>query len=204
MKKLIPLVVSLIVTAGPTMTIRYAVPRLLAACAALLSMGLAGTAHASLIGSDVTFQGLSNTSAFIAADVGPLTATIAAGAEFSVDLDPVDPSRDYRAIIDFGADQLDISLSRNFNLSTPGGYRFKFTGIAYLPTMVLSNTTGANVSFIDLGPDTFTVFLDNLSISGPESISIALAQPNAVPEPTTLALLSIGLAGIGLARRRKA
>ena len=62
-------------------------------------------------------------------------------------------------------------------------------------TSFVFQTNGGALTFANAGGDTLGAVLSSVSLS---------SQTTSVPEPGTLALLGVGLAGLGLSRRRKA
>jgi len=80
-----------------------------------------------------------------------------------------------------------------YSESAPGGSTLPFTQDLVLGPGSYRLRVGSNV-------DTF--FLPEIDLSGTASYDMRFTLTN-VPEPTTLALLSFGLAGIGIARHKK-
>lgn len=67
------------------------------------------------------------------------------------------------------------------------------------------NTTGAvAVSVINGTSFGFTMYGSNTDLDSRWSGTVTLTNPSAVPEPASLALIGLGLLGLGLSRRKKA
>lgn len=80
-------------------------------------------------------------------------------------------------------------------------------GPAILDSLQLDAFTLATVGFVAIHTGFSDISLDNVilgdSLGDPFAAELGSARVN-VPEPSTLALLGLGLAGLGFARRRKA
>jgi len=87
---------------------------------------------------------------------------------------------------------------------TFGTATLSFTGLAasapyarYSLEFTPSSDGTFSISFANAGGDNVGALLDNVVVTSGDAVS-------EVPEPGTLALLGLGLAGLGLSRRRKA
>ena len=84
-----------------------------------------------------------------------------------------------------------------------GGYQFSTSGASpFLSQVVLEN---GNVAGYQYGPNEQGWEVQSAQVGGPANLYvISFDAPASVPEPATLALIGLGLAGISMSRRRKA
>ena len=156
----------------------------------LLGLGLYSTAHAGLIGLDIRLE------------------VPQAGPPFDGTETVVDPGVEFMPFDQLSWDFFDngdvvfhplisalfITYDAIFTINTPG---IEFTGVSGLSGGNITNysvlfdvPTKAVIMHHEIGNDVFT---NNLSFN---------VASNSVPEPSTFLLLSAGLAGVGLLRRR--
>lgn len=69
--------------------------------------------------------------------------------------------------------------------------------------LLFTNGTGGEVNVYTDGPDNY-IHYDNTGFNTRISFNLTLDPPAAVPEPAGIALLSASLAGVALARRKRA
>jgi hypothetical protein len=155
-----------------------------------------GPAQATLIGDDVTLELLADGSNFF----GPVTETVGAGVEF--DLFPFFAA-------DVGASTIDLdAIFGSAVLVIGGDFDFVFTDLDWvgesgvIVDVVLTAFQGiGSVSFTG-DSVTISFLTDDRFVAGPIASIEIITRHASVPEPGSLALLGLGLAGLGFARRK--
>ena len=161
-------------------------------------------ANAGLIGQDITVDWLfPDTSSEFASD----TVTVGAGAEISCPGSfSLCSGFGVGADIDLGDDSISLfvtSGSSRWNSTSFNGYRFSdlSLGGAWSSYVLTTNFTGLDATRISFDGTALLVNMAGLAANEGDYFTFTLAS---VPEPGTLALLGLGLVGMGYARRRKA
>ena len=171
--------------------------RLGAIITGLFMLGVSTTANATLIGDMITCNGISYT-----CDVG--SNTVGAGPEFAIDFNGFP-----RFNVDVDASSISIIAVTNvitgtiFEITIGDldwvGMSGEIVGI----TNFSSNAVGITLSDITVNPHSIDIDLNDAEWDLAAVTSFDLVTRH-IPEPGTLALFGLGLAGLGFARRRKA
>ena len=170
---------------------------------ALTMLGCAATANASLMGDTVH---IAQNYPVIGSEFYPTDAVVGGGVEFSW------PSV---LTLDVGASSIDIIFNSVGFIDIPSGGNnhngpivsdldFSLGGILSGFSNFSTNVAGFTAANIIFGDDFIGFNFDGLSMSGDQFIHVDLNFSSDVPEPSALALLGLGLAGLSMARRKRA
>lgn len=173
----------------------------LASIAASLAFCVGG-AHASLLGSTVSCS-----SDGFFTGCAPTSAVVGAGVEFDVRT----PVPGYHWSVDIGANSVTFT---DLSAGSSSGGHGSVTLTGFLDTIIGISGFSTNASYgieasdIRFGDHSITIDAYNSGWNVGQGLSFTVltagGTPGHVPEPGSLALIGLGLAGAGLARRRAA
>jgi hypothetical protein len=169
---------------------------------------ISGGAHAGLIGTqmDVGYYTPDTSSPYAPAVFSPSHFTVGAGQETIGDVEGVT-----NILVDFSDSTLSITFdtilgSPTWNTASFNGVTFtaaSFLGIGSAlvdPSTSMAGFDNARVSYTD---HQILLNWQGLSYVDGTTVTINFTSASAVPEPGTLALLGLGLAGLAWRRRRQ-